>query len=220
MASIINASTAGGGGVITTADASGILNLQSGGTTIAAVSSTGVAVTGTGVFSSTIKGATTISVGNATPAASGAGITFPATQSASTDANTLDDYEEGTFTPTTVGSTIAGAGTYTTQTGRYTKIGRMVYITAFINQTAHTGTGNMRLASLPFTSANNANIYSIFPIDSGNLTVPANAIPFLETDTNTTVAIFATWTTGGSGIGSLAMDASCTLYCNLYYEVA
>ena len=39
----------------------------------------------------------TIGVGNATPAASGAGISFPATASASSDANTLDDYEEGTW---------------------------------------------------------------------------------------------------------------------------
>jgi hypothetical protein len=46
MASIINASTAGVGGVITTADNSGILNLQSAGTTIAAISGTGMAVTG------------------------------------------------------------------------------------------------------------------------------------------------------------------------------
>ena len=38
--------------------------------------------------------ATTIGVGGATPAASGSGISFPATQSASSDANTLDDYEE------------------------------------------------------------------------------------------------------------------------------
>jgi hypothetical protein len=41
---------------------------------------------------------TTIGVGDATPSASGSGITFPATQSASTNANTLDDYEEGTWT--------------------------------------------------------------------------------------------------------------------------
>jgi len=47
MASSINASTSGAGGVITTADNTGILNLQSAGTTVAAVSSTGVAVTGT-----------------------------------------------------------------------------------------------------------------------------------------------------------------------------
>jgi hypothetical protein len=43
--------------------------------------------------------ATTIGVGGATAAASGAGITFPATISASSNANTLDDYEEGTWTP-------------------------------------------------------------------------------------------------------------------------
>jgi hypothetical protein len=47
MASSINASTSGGGGVIVTSDATGNLNIQSGGSTVAAVSSTGVAVTGT-----------------------------------------------------------------------------------------------------------------------------------------------------------------------------
>jgi hypothetical protein len=43
MASI-NASTSGAGGVITTADATGILNLQSGGSNIATISSTGLAL--------------------------------------------------------------------------------------------------------------------------------------------------------------------------------
>jgi hypothetical protein len=47
-----------------------------------------------------------ISVGGAAPTTSGTGITFPATQSASTNANTLDDYEEGTWTPTYVNFTI------------------------------------------------------------------------------------------------------------------
>lgn len=47
MASSINASTAGGGGVIVTSDATGNLNLQSGGSTVVAVTSTGMAVTGT-----------------------------------------------------------------------------------------------------------------------------------------------------------------------------
>jgi hypothetical protein len=40
-----------------------------------------------------------IAVGGATPTTNGSGITFPATQSASSDVNTLDDYEEGDFTP-------------------------------------------------------------------------------------------------------------------------
>lgn len=47
MASSLNASTSGGGGVITTADSSGNLDIQSGGSTVVAVTSTGVAVTGT-----------------------------------------------------------------------------------------------------------------------------------------------------------------------------
>jgi hypothetical protein len=59
-----------------------------------------------------------ISVGGATPTTSGTGITFPATQSASTDANTLDDYEEGTWTPSVGGSATYGAQ----QNGRYIKI--------------------------------------------------------------------------------------------------
>ena len=82
------------------------------------------------------------------------GITFPATQVASSDANTLDDYEEGTFTPTIVGSTSAGTGTYTTNTGKYTKIGNVVTLQVYINWTAHTGTGNMRIGNLPFTNGN------------------------------------------------------------------
>jgi hypothetical protein len=54
------------------------------------------------------------------------GITFPATQSASSDANTLDDYEEGTWTPAQ-GSGLTVVGTYSSS-GRYTKIGRSVTI--------------------------------------------------------------------------------------------
>ena len=50
-------------------------------------------------------------------------IAFPATQNASADANTLDDYEEGTWTPA-----VGGTATYTTQQGTYTKIGRLVVI--------------------------------------------------------------------------------------------
>ena len=93
---------------------------------------------------------TTIGVGAATPSASGAGITFPATQSASTDANTLDDYEEGTWTPVT---TTAGA-TYTVQTGVYTKIGRQVTVLAYIAWSAHTGAGaNLVIGGLPFTAS-------------------------------------------------------------------
>jgi hypothetical protein len=59
--------------------------------------------------------------------ANGTGITFPATQSASSDANTLDDYEEGTWTPSGI-SVITPGYTISSSSGAYTKIGRVVQI--------------------------------------------------------------------------------------------
>jgi hypothetical protein len=67
-----------------------------------------------------------MSVGGATASTSGAGITFPATQSASSNANTLDDYEEGTWTPELVGS--GTTGTPVAGAGYYTKVGNLVTI--------------------------------------------------------------------------------------------
>ena len=71
-----------------------------------------------------------ISVGAAAPTTSGSGITFPATQAASSNANTLDDYEEGTWTPVPTGITFAGTASYT---ANYTKIGRLVTANLVIN---------------------------------------------------------------------------------------
>jgi hypothetical protein len=98
----------------------------------------------------TVKAYSTISVGNVTPSSSGAGITFPATASASSDANTLDDYEEGTFTPTYVGEGTAGTTTYSAQYGKYTKIGNTVTVWADITFSAATGSGSTVLGGLPF----------------------------------------------------------------------
>lgn len=89
--------------------------------------------------------------------AAGAGqIKFPAAQNASADVNTLDDYEEGSFTPVVTGSTTAGAGTYTLQTGNYVKVGKLVSFSLALVWTAHTGTGNLTITGLPFSAASNA----------------------------------------------------------------
>jgi hypothetical protein len=100
----------------------------------------------------TIKTGSTISVGGATPSTSGAGITFPATQSASSDANTLDDYEEGTWEPTLNNG---GTTTYTTRVGTYRKIGSQVTCW-FDVQINSVGSGSGTLTGLPF--ANNASV--------------------------------------------------------------
>ena len=92
----------------------------------------------------------TIGVGTAA-SASGSGVSFPATQAPSTDANTLDDYEEGIWTPTVT----SGSGTLTSYpaSGYYTKIGRQVDATVVISIT-NNGTGASSIAAtLPFTAA-------------------------------------------------------------------
>jgi hypothetical protein len=95
----------------------------------------------------------TISVGNTTPSTSGAGISFPATQSASSDANTLDDYEEGTWTPTLTGGTTNPTVTYGLRNAAYTKIGNVVTLFFRFQTTAISGgSGSAQISGLPFAS--------------------------------------------------------------------
>jgi hypothetical protein len=96
-------------------------------------------------------------------------IAFPATQSASANANTLDDYEEGTFTPTLVSSG-GGTPTYTTQGGQCVKVGQMVWFGVSLTL-ATKGTlaaGTLTLAGLPFTIANSS-------LNFGGVSIPAFA---------------------------------------------
>ena len=111
----------------------------------AAIALSKLATTGTMTFASTIG------VGGATPAASGAGITFPASVSASTDANTLDDYEEGTYTIATNTNLTANTGYNVFQ---YTKIGRQVTVNGGLVVSAVSSTNDVTI-SLPFTSKAN-----------------------------------------------------------------
>ncbi len=101
-----------------------------------------------------ITASTTIGVGGATPSTSGSGITFPATASDSTNANTLDDYEEGTWTPTLSATGAFSSLTYLSQTGDYVKIGSYVYCQFFVQINAVSGgSGDMQLGGLPFNSS-------------------------------------------------------------------
>jgi hypothetical protein len=90
----------------------------------------------------------------ATVSTSGTGITFPATQSASSEANTLDDYEEGTFTPTL--STSSGSPTYTFRTGQYTKVGRIVTVGGIIGVSNSTSLTGVIQITLPFQATSQA----------------------------------------------------------------
>jgi len=83
---------------------------------------------------------------------SGYGYTFPATQIASTNANTLDDYEEGTWTPTATGGS-GGSGTVTLANGWYVKIGRFVTLNVGLALSSiGTLSGQLTISNLPFAA--------------------------------------------------------------------
>jgi hypothetical protein len=81
-------------------------------------------------------------------------IKFPASANPSADANTLDDYEEGTFTPAF--SATGCSFSYNTQVGNYTKVGNVVHFSIFLklNTSGNTLNGNtVSVTGLPFTSS-------------------------------------------------------------------
>ena len=81
-------------------------------------------------------------------------LAFPATQNASSDVNTLDDYEEGTWTPTLTAVTTAPTGvTYSTNNSAwYVKIGRTVWIGGWLYLTnkGTGGVGSIYIDNIPF----------------------------------------------------------------------
>jgi hypothetical protein len=82
-----------------------------------------------------------------------ANIKFPATQVPSADANTLDDYEEGTFTPVlNFGGATTGI-TYTTQSGTYTVIGNLVHVEIRLDLSSKgSASGAATITGLPFAA--------------------------------------------------------------------
>ena len=86
------------------------------------------------------------------------GITFPATAVAASNANTLDDYEEGTWTPTAANFTLGGSSTLT---GTYTKIGRVIYFNVTFVNTGTIAYSASALISLPFVGVDRSGMVAM-----------------------------------------------------------
>jgi hypothetical protein len=117
----------------------------------------GTTVTFTTPMSLNTTGGLSILAGLALSAgtAPASGIQFPATQVASASANNLDDYEEGTWTPSVAFGGASVGMTYDVNSGTYTKIGRQVTVNGYIVLTSKgTSTGNATITGLPFTVGN------------------------------------------------------------------
>ena len=142
------------------------------------------------------------------------GITFPATQVTSSNANTLDDYEEGTWTPS-----VGGTATYTLQDGHYVKIGKVVYVSArFLINVIGTGSTST-ISGLPFVSANT---FARGEFSVGRATALATALfsLTLEVPQNTATIIFQGRTAAGNQTDiAAAMGNSTDLYFSGFYFV-
>lgn len=154
---LLGRSTAGAGAIeeiVCTSAARSILDDAS----VAAIRTT----LGVGTADSpTFAGATLTGLLDVSGAAAGQ-VKFPAAQNASSNANTLDDYERGTWTPVVGGSGGTSGQTYSGQVGTYVKVGRLVVAQYYTALTAKgTITGTVQLQGLPFTSDATVNAYNV-----------------------------------------------------------
>jgi hypothetical protein len=144
--------------VVSTASISQIRLVASGTTTGATEPSIGAQADGL-VLRTNGSTAVTITAAQNIKVNSGNGIDFSATSGTGTS-ELFDDYEEGDWTPTIFGAGTAGSYTFTTQYGRYTKVGNVVYVTAqlTINTVSTSLSGNVRFGGWPYSSGTNTGL--------------------------------------------------------------
>jgi hypothetical protein len=148
--------------------------------------------------------------------ANGTGVNFPATQAASSNANTLDDYEEGTWTGTMTGGT-TNPTIPVTATGRYTKIGRVVTVQiSFSNVNTVGASGSIGVTGLPFACNNSASssngsvgFYSIATFTGSPFTSIGVNETFLSFFSNISNAAFG-YVTHNAGAAGNFLTASIT----------
>jgi hypothetical protein len=158
-----------------------------------------LSLTSPAIATPTFTGQATIPTINLT----GGQITFPATQSASSDANTLDDYEEGTFTPKAGNGTTAMATIYK---ATYTKIGNRVLIDLDVVFPNPNPADNTYLTNLPFagsTSAGNGGT------GMGYYNGPTSTGLYAHVSSSTTNLAFYTYS--GTGVNMSAARIICSL---------
>ena len=148
---------------------------------------------------------------------------FPATQVADAGPNILDDYEEGTFTPGIADNNGDGSGegqAYTEQTGRYTKVGRVVMFTIRLKTTSLgtlTVSETVKIVGLPFTASGQSNaLYNFtgnlasglaigageYALGQNNGSVAFFLVRLWDVTTGTSQMILSQWTADGSMVFS------------------
>lgn len=123
--------------------------------------------------------------------------------------------EGTTFTIVLTGATAAGVGTYTTQLGHYTKIGKLIQFTIEVKWTEHTGTGQLYVNIPALTSGQLPNFQPVSLVSSGiGVAAGAQIVALLNKDPANRLQIY---TSNGGTLAALAVPASGTLYISGSY---
>jgi hypothetical protein len=132
------------------------------------------------------------------PLLTGGGLKFPPTQAASADANTLDDYEEGTWTAA-ITATSGGSQTYTMTSANasYIKIGNLVKLSGRLEWTyAAGGSPSSTCAiNLPFNAGNTS-----YQFRSSSVVATYIGFVGVTRETPTLAAITSNLSTNGGGM--------------------
>lgn len=137
-------------------------------------------------------------------------------------ANTLDDYEEGTWTPVVSDGTF-NASTYSFQVGHYVKVGKVVNIRGYV-RTSDLGSvaGSIRITGLPFTSDSTASSYGSMHMSQGlGLAITAGEQICGYVSPSTTFISCRLWdtTAGTSSLTSAEWSANGGIFFAGIYEV-
>ena len=158
--------------------------------------------------------------------ASGGQIKFPATQNASSNVNTLDDYEEGTWTPVIHDATGSdGEGqTYSRQAGFYTKVGDLVTLFGAVNMTSvGTLSSLIRIAGFPFTVKNTTNLQGMCIVTYAtglNLTTAGAITGIVEANTTHAQLVVSNSTVVAGGFTPAELSNDGALEFTIIYKAA
>ncbi len=124
----------------------------------------------------------------------------------------------GTWTPVIAGTTVAGSGTYSAQVGVWVKVGPLVYYTFQVAWSAHTGTGNISITGLPFTSNSTGGNLQVGSTMFNLVTLTASNIGVIYVGPSSTTITVNQGPTGGGSLAAVAMDTSATIYGSGVYS--
>lgn len=130
-------------------------------------------------------------------------------------------YDENTFTPTIRGTGTAGTGTYTTQNGRYTRIGRVVFFELYVVWTNLTGTptGTLAVGGLPFTSSSASTFPAVTIGWANNIALTANNVMTAYVQNNSTQIYLYQYPVGGGATTGVPIDTAGGIILNGQYSL-